>query len=120
MNKFSILARLKSFKYAFAGIKHVIVHEHNARVHLAATILIVIAGLYFNLSTYEWIAIIFAITLVWITEMLNTIIEMFVNHLWPSYNPLAGRIKDIAAAVVLVCAIMSVIIAAFIFLPKLF
>lgn len=116
---FSIKARLISFKYAFKGIKHVVVHEHNARVHLLATLIVISLGFYCNINRFEWIAITLVIALVWITEMLNTIIELLVNHLWPQYNITAGKIKDIAAAIVLLCAFASVVIACIIFIPKL-
>ncbi|MCF8373884.1 MAG: diacylglycerol kinase family protein [Bacteroidales bacterium] len=117
--KFSFRKRGLSFKYAFRGIGQFFIHTHNAWIHLAATVAVVIAGLFFDLSTPEWLFLIVAMGMVWTTEAMNTAIEFLVNLVSPGYNKLAGTIKDIAAGAVLLAAICAVLIGLFIFIPHI-
>ena len=73
--KFSIKARLASFKNAWRGVTVFVRQEHNAWIHCAMTVLVIIAGLLFHISTVEWIAVIFAIGLVLTAEAINSAIE---------------------------------------------
>ncbi len=59
--KFSFKKRVNSFKYAIAGLKIMFEEEHNARVHLLAAIVVVIASFYFHISSLEWVLVVFAI-----------------------------------------------------------
>jgi undecaprenol kinase/diacylglycerol kinase (ATP) len=117
--RFSILKRLKSFKYAFNGLKVLFQEEHNSRIHLLATVCVVIAGYAFRISQYEWIAIIFAIGLVLTVEIINTTIEDIADFVSPEKHEKIKRIKDLAAAAVLVSAVTALIIGLIIFLPKI-
>jgi diacylglycerol kinase (ATP) len=116
--KFSMHSRLKSFIYAFEGFRHFFLTEHNAWLHALATLMIVAVSFATGISPLEWIAIIFAISLVWITEMLNTAVEKSMDHLSPSVHPNVKLIKDVAAAAVLTAATAACIIALIIFIPK--
>lgn len=115
--KFSVLARLKSFKFAFQGLWHVVQHEHNFRVHLFAALLVISLSFYVNLSQFEWLWIVAAITMVVVAELFNSSIEKFVDLVSPEFSPKAGIIKDIAAAAVLIAAIAAVVIGIIIFYP---
>jgi len=117
--KFSVMARIKSFKYAFEGLKFLFEAEHNARVHLFITVLVVILGFVFSVSALEWIAILFAIGFVFVTEILNTSIEKICDFISLEKHIQIKRIKDLAAAAVIISAIIAVIIGFIIFLPKL-
>ena len=66
----------------------------------------------------EWIAIVFAISLVWITEMFNTAIEKSMDHLSPTEHPEVKLIKDVASAAVLTASVAACIIALIIYIPK--
>lgn len=111
--------RILSFGYAINGIISFIRSEPHALLHLIATIIVVSAGFYFNITRSRWIAILMVIAMVWITEMLNTVIEKIMDHLSPDYHPRVKWIKDVAAGAVLVASIIAVIIGVLIFLPKL-
>src|SRR5687768_14355454 len=117
--KFSMHSRLKSFQYAFEGFRHFFVTEHNAWLHALATVMIIVVSFAVGISTSEWIAIVFAISLVWITEMLNTAVEKSMDHLSPAFHPNVKLIKDVAAAAVLTAAVAACIIALIIFIPKI-
>ena len=110
---------IKSFGYALSGIAYTVKTQMNFQIHMAAIVLVALAGWYFQLSSGDWLWIILAIGLVLVTELLNTAIEQLVNLVSPEFNILAGRVKDIAAGAVLIAAISSVAIAAIIFIPKL-
>jgi diacylglycerol kinase len=115
-----IKGRKSSFAYAFKGLSTMLKAEPNVLLHLIATILIIAAGFCFSINRNEWLSIVLAITLVWITEAFNTSIESLVNLVSPEYHPLAGRAKDCAAAAVLIAAFFAVMVAGFIFIPKIF
>ncbi|MFW5821385.1 MAG: diacylglycerol kinase family protein [Bacteroidota bacterium] len=118
--KFSLRKRLKSFVFAFAGMKILQKEEHNFRIHLMAAILVVATGFILKISSYEWIAIVLAIGFVFVVEILNTAIENITDFISPDEHPSIKRIKDMAAAAVLVSAIVAVIIGLIVFLPEVF
>lgn len=109
-NKITVSARVKSFRYAFVGIWTMISSQHNAWIHAAATLLVIVTGVYFGLTKAEWCWIILAVTSVWTAETLNTALEFLVDLVSPEYNPLAGKVKDVAAGAVLITAIGAAII----------
>jgi len=117
--KFSIVRQIKSFKYAFAGIKDFIITEHNARIHLTATIAAIIASFIFHISPHEWLMIIFAIGFVWSAEMFNTCIEKTMDFISTEKRPEIKLIKDIAAGAVLIASITAFILGLTIFIPKI-
>lgn len=116
-NKFSIRARLRSFKYAFTGLLFITKYEHNFRIHLLAALLVTCSGFYFNISVNDWLWVILAIGLVLSAEIFNSAIEKFVDLERPDHDPKAGLIKDLAAAGVLVAAITAAVIGLLIFWP---
>lgn len=111
--------RLKSFKYAFNGLLDLVKTQPNAQIHVLVTILVLIAGFYFQLSGLEWAIIVLTIALVLAAEAFNTALEYLTNLVSPDYHPLAGKTKDVAAAGVLICAIAAILIGIIIFLPKI-
>jgi diacylglycerol kinase len=117
--KFSILQRLKSFGYAFNGLRILLKEEHNARIHLVAGVLVVIAGIALKISTVEWIVLIFAIGFVIMTEIINSSIENIADFISPEKHEKIKKIKDLAAAGVLISAVTALIIGLIIFLPKI-
>ncbi|MFL5787394.1 MAG: diacylglycerol kinase family protein [Flavisolibacter sp.] len=119
-NRFSVKARVKSFVFAWAGIIRFFRTEHNAQIHLAATIIVSGLCLYFKTTKSETLAIVFVIALVWITEMINTSIEKAMDFVSPQRDLRIKTIKDLSAGAVLVAAIVSVIVGGIIFIPKIF
>lgn len=117
--RFSIRKRTKSVGFAFNGLKILIREEHNSRIHLIAAISVVIAGFYLKISTFEWIAIIFAIGLVVALEIINSAIEHIANFVSLEKHDTIKKIKDLSAAGVLVTAITALIIGLIVFIPKI-
>lgn len=117
--KFSLRKRLKSFTYAFNGLKMVFKEEHNLRIHLLVSLIVVVCGSIFQISIIEWILLCFAIGFVISTEILNSAIENLADFVSPEYHDLIKKVKDISAAAVLVSTIVSVVIGILILLPKI-
>jgi diacylglycerol kinase (ATP) len=115
---FSIQARLKSFVYAYEGIKAFLRFEAQALIHMLAAILVIIAGFYFKINTNEWIAVVFAIGIVVVSEMLNTAIEKLTDMVSPEIHPKAKVVKDLAAGAVLMASMVAAVIGLLVFLPK--
>lgn len=117
--KFSIIKRLESFKFAFNGLKIFLKEEHNSRIHLFAAICVLLAGFIFKVSTYEWIAIVFSIGLVFTLEIINSAIENIADFISPEKHHKIKKIKDLSAAGVLISAITAMIIGLIVFIPKI-
>lgn len=91
--------------------------EQNFRLHVLASLAIILLGLYFSIAIWQWCLIVMMIALVFILEMLNTVFERLVDMLKPRIHIYVGEIKDIMSATVLVASIAAVILALFIFVP---
>ena len=90
-DRFLIRKRLKSFRFAFKGIKNLIKNEHNARIHIVALICVIGLGFYFNIRLSEWIAITIVSGLVILTELLNTAIERLSDFVESDWNERIGH-----------------------------
>src|ERR1700693_977604 len=114
---FRFTGRIRSFRYAIAGILRMIRCQHNAWIHLVATVGVVAAGLFLQLSRAEWCWIVLAIAIVWTAEALNTAFEFLADAASPSFHPVVRDAKDVAAGAVLITAVAAVIIGAIVFWP---
>ena len=110
---------INSFKYAFAGMWSAYKSERNIKIHIAVAILVILFGVFLQISTYEWIACIVCFAMVIGAEMFNTAIETVVDIAMPKKDERAKKAKDVAAGAVLVFAIGSAIIGSIIFIPKI-
>lgn len=117
--QFLLKARLKSFAYAWEGVVYFFKTEVNAQLHLASTVMVVFLSVALRIHKWEAIAVVFSITLVWITEMINTSIEKTMDFISTEKHHPIKIIKDIAAGAVLISAIASFIIGCIVFIPKL-
>ena len=111
---------LKSFVYAAEGIRHCMMKERNFIVHCCLAVVVIIAGIAFDISNTEWMIVCLNIGTVLGFEMLNTAVERLCNLLHPQHHPFVKIIKDVAAGAVLVVAAIAIICAGFIFFPKIF
>jgi diacylglycerol kinase (ATP) len=119
MANFTIAARIKSITYALAGIATMLRTQHNAWVHLAATVAVVLLAFWFAISVTEWLALILAIIAVWSAEALNTAFELLCDVASPEFHPLVKQAKDVAAAAVLIAAVGAAAVGLLIFGPRL-
>lgn len=87
---------------------------------MLAVVVVVIAGFYYKVTPSEWLALVLCFGLVFMAEAFNTAMEIDINLTSPNYHPYARDTKDVAAGAVLIAALISIIVAAIIFLPKIF
>jgi diacylglycerol kinase (ATP) len=114
---FSLIARVKSFRYALAGVWLMLCTQHNAWIHLAATVIVCGAAFVLKVSTSDWRWLIAAIVLVWVAEALNTAFEHLCDVVSPDFHHAVQKSKDIAAGAVLICAAAAVCIGMVTFWP---
>ncbi|WP_288840243.1 diacylglycerol kinase family protein [uncultured Bacteroides sp.] len=111
--------QLRSFGYAWKGIRCCVGKEQNLSFHLIVTVLTIIAGFLLDITRTDWMIVILCIGVVIAAELFNTAIEKLVDLVSPERYPIAGQVKDIAAGAVLVCAATAAIIGLVVFIPYL-
>ena len=116
---FSIAARFKSIGHALDGLRLMLRTQHNAWLHLAATLIVLSAGLVLGLTVEAWMALILAIVIVWVAEALNTAFELLCDVASPDFHPIVKAAKDVAAGAVLLSAIGALTVGTIVFLPRL-
>lgn len=109
-----------SFKHAIAGVITGFATQPNFRIHGLLSLIALLAGWYYQISSTEWAIIVLTISIGLAIELLNTSIEFTVDLLKQEYDLLAKFAKDTSAAAMLMYAIGSLFVAGFIFLPRIF
>jgi diacylglycerol kinase (ATP) len=118
--RFSVLARIRSFRFAISGIAYMLRTQQNAQVHLAITIAVCLAGLLLGASAADWRWLAVAIAFVWIAETVNTAFEYLCDVVSPALHDGVAKAKDIAAGAVLIAAIFAIIVGCLVFVPLVF
>ncbi|MBI3385375.1 diacylglycerol kinase family protein [Candidatus Gottesmanbacteria bacterium] len=107
-----------SLKSAFSGIELVIKTELNAKIIIAMGVIVIFFGLLFNINYVEWLTVALTITMVVVSEMINTSIEAVTDLVTNQWHQEAKTAKDVAGGMVLVASAAAAIIGLIIFLPK--
>jgi len=116
---FSVTGRYRSVRYALRGLRVMLMSQHNAWIHAAATCLVGLAGAAFRLTTTEWCLIVLATMAVWTAEALNTAFEFLTDIASPSFHPVAEKAKDVAAGAVLITALGAALVGLLVLGPHL-
>lgn len=90
--------------------------QRNMRFHMMTVALVLFSGLLFRLSRLEMLVLLFTATLVLVTEMFNTAVEVVVDMITQSYHPAAKFAKDVAAGAVLIAAVNAIVVGFVLFL----
>lgn len=106
---------LKSMKHALRGLFFVIKKEKNMQIHVVLAILAIILSFLMKLSLNEFIIVILLIFFVWLSELVNTIIELMLDYISPEFSKEARLIKDVSAASVFVVSFGAMVIGILIF-----
>ncbi|APZ47641.1 diacylglycerol kinase [Polaribacter reichenbachii] len=114
-----IIGRIKSLKFALKGMWILVTTEDSIKAQLFCAIIATIMGFYFEISTTEWALQFIIIGLVLVAEAANTAIEEVADFIHPDYHKKIGLIKDIAAGAPSFAALISLIVAGFIYVPKI-
>lgn len=109
---------LWSFNFAIDGIVYALRTQRNMRLHMAAAGVVALVSLLLGVTGMELVAVVFAISLVFVTELVNTALEASVDLAVDHYDPLAKIAKDVAAGAVLVAAINALIVAYLVLFDK--
>ena len=88
----------QKFLNAFRGMYVVWKTTRHLYIHIITALLVVVFGFYFKVSNLEWIALVFAIGFVFVSEVFNTAIEIDIDLTSPGFHPFARDTKDVAAA----------------------
>ncbi len=119
-NPFKLSNWLKSFNFAFDGIITFFKTQRNAWIHFFSAAAVLFLGYFLKVNSNEWSLLVISISIVFITEMLNTAIEFLCDFVSPETHPQIKKIKDVAAGAVLTSSIAAFVLGCIVFLPKLF
>ena len=108
-----------SFTWAFEGIVYVLRTQRNMQIHVGAAVVALILALLLDFSRLEIAAVLGAISLVLVAEMMNTAIEAAIDAVVTTYHPLVKIAKDVAAGAVLVATVNALAVAYFVFYDRL-
>ncbi len=104
-----------SFSFALDGIKQALLAERNLRIHVIIGLLVIFLGIFLGFPRVEFIILLFAIALVLVMELFNTVVERIIDLISPNYHPRAKVIKNIAAGAVLISAVNAAVIGFLLF-----
>jgi diacylglycerol kinase (ATP) len=110
---------LWSFDYAIQGIVYALRTQRNMRLHALAAVVVLVAALFFRIGGLELVALLFAISLVFIAELANTSLEAVVDLAIETYEPMAKIAKDVAAGGVLIASLNAVAVGYVVFFARL-
>ncbi len=111
---------IDSFGYSIEGLKYAYLNEQSMIIHGVITILVIIFGIIFKISTMEWLFCVSMFGFVMGAELLNTAIEAVVDMVMPDIHPLAKIAKDTASAAVFILSVVAFIVGAIIFFPRFY
>ncbi|HFI0328962.1 diacylglycerol kinase family protein [Streptococcus parasuis] len=111
---------MSSLDFAVSGLITTFKEERNMRKHAVSAILVILAGLVFQVSVTEWLFLLLSISLVIAFEIVNSAIENVVD-LASNYHfsMLAKNAKDMAAGAVLFVSGFALLTGLIIFVPKI-
>lgn len=107
----------KSFGYSFEGLKYAYINEQSMTIHMFTSVIVVLMGFLFKITTTEWILAFVVIGVVMGTELLNTAIEAVVDLVSPEKHYLAKIAKDTASAAVFVYSMIALVTGLMVFMP---
>ncbi|MCL2140099.1 MAG: diacylglycerol kinase family protein [Dehalococcoidia bacterium] len=99
----------KSFVYAGCGLWYCLRHERNFRIHLVLAVYALWLAAALSMARAEWVVLLVTIAVVISAEIFNTALERIVDLIvGEKYDSMARLAKDVAAGLVLFCAIVAV------------
>ncbi len=91
--------------------------EHNFRFMLAFFMFVVAAGVIFEITHNEWLAVLICSGMVLGMEIINMAVEAAVDLAAKGRDPLAKKAKDAAAGASLVVCVFSAAVGLIVFVP---
>ena len=120
MTKYKSQGFTNTFKNARKGFRLVLKSERNLRIHLVIGALVMAAAIVLQFDIIKICILLFTITLVIVTEMVNTAIEFTLDSYYHNkFNKMVGMAKDISAGAVMFSTIISLIIGGMLFFQSI-
>jgi diacylglycerol kinase (ATP) len=116
---FEFSGRIRSFQHAGRGVAVLLASQHNAWIHAAATVGVVVVGLMLRIPAASWCILTLAMASVWVAEAMNTAFEFLCDVASPEFHPVVKKSKDVAAGAVLLSAVGAAAVAALVFGPHI-
>ena len=111
---------MSSLDFAVSGLITAFKEERNMRKHAVSAIVVILAGLVFQVSVTEWLFLLLSISLVIAFEIVNSAIENVVDLASDyHFSMLAKNAKDMAAGAVLFVSGFALLTGLIIFVPKI-
>lgn len=109
----------RSFVNAFYGIVDAFHREWKLWLHLVSAAVALAFSFFFQVEKLELLFVITAISLVFVTEMINTAVEAVVDLQTKEFHQLARAAKNIAAGAVLCAALFALVVAYVVFAERI-
>lgn len=106
-------------RYSFRGLIVAWQEEKNFRIQIVLGFLTLGLGWFLEISTVEWLFVVGVIGLVLAAEVFNTALEELCDKFKTDPDPHIAKIKDLAAAAVLVTSSTAFVVGVIIFGPHL-
>ncbi|MCM1266133.1 MAG: diacylglycerol kinase family protein [Candidatus Gastranaerophilales bacterium] len=116
MSKFKSQGFRNTFRNARKGFRLVLKSERNLRIHLIVGSMVIATAIFLQFDVTKLCMLLFAISLVMVSEMINTAIEFTLDSYYHNkYNKMVGMAKDISAGAVMLSTVISVVIGCLLF-----
>lgn len=111
----------KSLYYSFKGLSYVVRHEHSFRLDIIFAFSTIVLGFVFRISISKWLVLSISILLLFISELINTVIELICDEILAikSYSRPVELVKDIMSGAVFLSIFNLSIVSIFFFLIPL-
>ncbi|OGH61696.1 MAG: hypothetical protein A2848_00530 [Candidatus Magasanikbacteria bacterium RIFCSPHIGHO2_01_FULL_50_8] len=107
----------KSFLFALRGLQTVWLEERSFQVQSVAAVCVIGLMFVIDLKPWEYVIVTLVLIMVLVLEILNTIVERFVDMVKPRLHSYVGTIKDMMAGAVLLMSLAAVAVGVIIFFP---
>jgi len=110
----------RSVRHALQGLAAIFWSEQSFRIQSFLGVCVIILSVLLPLLQWERILLFLLTAAVLILEILNTIIERVADAVQPRLSPMVREVKDMMAAAVFLCALVSALVGIFIFSPPVY
>lgn len=109
-----------SIKNSINGLKYAYTNEQSLTLHAILMALVLLSGFYFKASGIQWAMIVVVMSMVMVTELINTAIESTVDLITDEYHELAKIAKDCASAVAFTSSLLAAGLYLYVFMPQIY
>lgn len=106
-----------SLRHAFHGLHLLWRMENSFRFQLLAAAVVLVAAFYFQLAEWRIIALALTVVLVLTAEIINSVVEKYLDVIAGRFSPHVAAVKDMLAAGVLLLTVGAVLIGVIAFWP---